>query len=100
LLTRAVCADCQSAANPFSFVSARLAAVALVLCLAARAAGQLHGLVHDAAGSPVAGAQVIAHSSKENTDRAFVSAADGSFAIADLKPGHYQFKATKLGFAD
>jgi hypothetical protein len=29
-----------------------------------------------------------------------VSAADGSFALTDLKPGHYQIRATKLGFAD
>jgi hypothetical protein len=29
-----------------------------------------------------------------------VSAADGSFSVNDLPPGHYQFKATKHGFAD
>jgi len=62
--------------------------------------GQVHGLIQDAAGSRVAGAHIIAHNSLENTDRAFVSGADGSFAMDDLKPGHYQFKATKRGFAD
>ena len=91
----------KSALNPFSFIRARPGAVvAFILCLAARAAGQVHGVVHDSIGSPVAGAQVVAHNSTESTDRTFASAADGSFAIDDLKPGHYQFKATKLGFAD
>ena len=74
--------------------------VALILCLAARAAGQMHGMVHDSDGSPVAGAQVAAHSSTEKPDRTVLSASDGSFAMPDLKPGHYQYKATKRGFAD
>jgi hypothetical protein len=60
----------------------------------------VHGRIQDADRSPVAGAQVVAHSSRENVDRAFVSSADGSFTIDDLQPGHYQFKATKPGFAD
>jgi hypothetical protein len=62
--------------------------------------GRLHGLIQDASGSPVVGAEVVAHSSVDNTNRAFVSAADGSFSIQDLHPGHYQFKATKRGFVD
>jgi hypothetical protein len=74
--------------------------VAFLLWFAVRAYAQVHGQIQDASGSPVAGAQVLAHNSAEHTDRAFASAADGTFTIADLKPGHYQFKATKLGFAD
>ena len=62
--------------------------------------GRVHGMIQDAGGSPVAGAQFVAHDSLENTDRAVVSAADGSFTIDDVKPGRYQFKATKRGFAD
>jgi hypothetical protein len=62
--------------------------------------GRVHGLIRDAAGSPVAGAQVVARNSPENSDRAVVSTADGSFTLDDLKPGHYHFKATKRGFAD
>ncbi len=86
---------------PFGFIRARpIAVAALILWLAGRAPGQVHGLIRDASGSPVAGAQVVAHNSLENTDRAFVSAADGSFTMDDLKPGHYRFKATKRGFAD
>jgi Carboxypeptidase regulatory-like domain/Putative beta-barrel porin-2, OmpL-like. bbp2 len=90
---------------PFTLVRARpIAVVALILWLVIRAPGQVqgrvHGLIQDAGGSPVAGAQIVAHSSRENTDRAFVSAMDGSFTMDDLNPGHYQFKATKRGFAD
>ena len=89
----------KSAVIPFTFVRVRLiAVVALILWLAIRAPGQVqgrvHGLIQDAGGSPVAGAQVVAHSPRENTDRAFLSAADGSFTMDGLNPGHYQFKAT------
>jgi len=95
----------KSALIPFPFVSARpIGVVALTLWLAIRAPGQVqgrvHGVIQDAGGSPVAGAQIVAHSPRENTDRAFVSAADGSFTMNDLNPGHYQFKAAKRGFAD
>ena len=59
----------KSALIPFTFVRARpIAVVALILWLAIRAPGQVHGLIQDAGGSPVAGAQVVAHSSRENTD--------------------------------
>jgi hypothetical protein len=72
--------------------------------LATRSSGQVngrvHGLIHDAAGSPVAGAPVVARNARENSDRAVVSAADGSFTMDDLKPGHYQFKAARRGFAE
>ena len=60
----------------------------------------MHGLVQDSGGSPVAGAQVVAHNLGENTDRACISAADGYFTTDGLTAGHYQFKATKRGFAD
>src|SRR5580658_1077513 len=81
-----------------------IAMAAVAICLAGRGSGQMqgrvHGVIQGADGSPVAGAQAVAHSTRENTDRASTSAADGSFTIDDLKPGHYQVKATKLGFAD
>ncbi len=95
----------KSALIPFTFVRPRpIAVVALVLWIVIRAPGQVqgrvHGLIQDAGGSPVAGAQVVAHSPQENIDRASVSAADGFFTMDALNPGHYQFKATKRGFAD
>jgi hypothetical protein len=91
----------KSALVSFTFAGARTIAVALLmLWFAARAPAQVRGLVQDASGAPVAGAQVVAHTTSEKVDQAFASAADGSFTTAGLKPGHYQFKATKLGFAD
>ncbi len=81
-------------------VRARLFTIGLLLCTAACAAGEVRGVVRSADGSPAAGAQIVAHSSHENADRMAASNADGSFSIVGLKPGHYQFKATKLGFGD
>jgi hypothetical protein len=44
-------------------------------------------------------AQVLAHNVEEKLDRAVVTSADGSFVIENLKPGHYQVKVIKQGFA-
>src|ERR1700722_5350957 len=77
-----------------------IAVAVLILWFAVRAPGQVRGLIQDAGGAPVAGAQVAADNHSENIHRVFVSAADGSFEMVGLKPGHYQFQATKLGFAD
>jgi len=76
------------------------ARVGLIFLSVVGADAQVHGLIQDLAGSPIAGAQVVAHSASENTDRTAVSGADGRFAMPALKPGHYQFRATKHGFAD
>jgi len=90
----------------FPFVRARPVALVafLFLWLAMRAPcqapGRVHGLIRDAGGSPVAGAQVVAHSARENSGQVSLSAADGSFRMDSLPPGHYQFKAAKRGFAD
>jgi hypothetical protein len=72
----------------------------LVYFFVSPAHAQVHGLIQDAAGSAVAGAQVLARNTRANKDRAFVSAADGSFEMKGLTPGHYQFRAVKQGFAD
>src|SRR5579863_9291252 len=81
-----------------------MAVAALILSIAVCAPGQdrpqVHGLIQGPAGSPVAGAQVVAHNTQDNTDQAVVSAANGSFTMSGLRPGHYQFRATKRGFAD
>jgi len=77
-----------------------VALVAFILWLVVPAFGQVHGLIGDTGGSPVAGAQIVAHNSLGTPNQVSTSAADGSFAMKDLKPGHYQFKAEKLGFAD
>jgi hypothetical protein len=95
----------KSALIAFTLARARPIALAiLILCFALGASGQVRGLIQDSAGAPVAGAQVVAHNtarnSGDNLDQQFMSAADGYFTTIGLKPGHYQFKATKLGFND
>ncbi len=72
----------------------------LLLLSVAASCAQVHGRIQDAAGLPIAGAQVIAHTASESTDRTADSGADGSFSMDGLKPGHYQFRATKRGFRD
>jgi hypothetical protein len=85
----------------FTFAHVRpIAVTVLSLWFAVCAPAQVRGLIQDAGGAPVVGAQVVAHNTGDNMDRAFASAADGSFTMAGLKPGHYQFKAAKRGFAD
>jgi hypothetical protein len=69
----------------------------LLLLPVIAAHAQVRGLIQDIAGSPIAGAQVVAHGSSDQTA---VSGIDGWFAMDALKPGHYQFRATKRGFAD
>ena len=61
---------------------------------------QVHGVIRDPSGAAVAGAKVVGHDPGKNLDRVVASAADGSFVIDGLEPGHYQFKATKSEFAD
>lgn len=69
-------------------------------CAFGQATARIHGLVTDSAGSIVAGARVVARSSPDNTDRAFVSSQDGLFEADGLNPGRYRFQAAKSGFAD
>jgi hypothetical protein len=55
----------------------------------------LHGITVNADGTPIASAPVIIHRSDDNTDRTVISGFDGTFSIANLKPGHYEVKASK-----
>jgi hypothetical protein len=60
--------------------------------------GDRRGTTRDPAGLLQPQAAVNVHSLEENTDRKAGSGGDGSFAIENLKPGHYQLTATKEGF--
>lgn len=64
---------------------------------AASLPGDIHGVVRDSEGQPVAGAQVLVHSVDENTDHAVLSAMDGAFLVKGLKPGQYHLTASKEG---
>jgi putative OmpL-like beta-barrel porin-2/carboxypeptidase family protein len=61
-------------------------------------AGRLQGVTLRADDRPLPQVVVIVHNLGENVDRAVMSNADGTFAVGDLKPGHYQLTATKPGF--
>ena len=61
--------------------------------------GVINGITRDAAsGQPLATAQIIAHNTDTGIDQTAVSGADGSFAIANLRPGRYEMAVTKDGF--
>ena len=64
---------------------------------AASLPGDIHGVVRDSEGQPVAGAQVLVHNVGENTDHAVLSAMDGAFLVKGLKPGQYHLTVSKEG---
>jgi hypothetical protein len=66
-----------------------LALFALPTTVFAQSAGAIRGIVWTAEGKPFAGAEVFIHQANENTHLTTTSAADGTFAAPDLKPGHY-----------
>jgi len=60
----------------------------------------LHGSVRTAGGQPATGAEVIVHYAEGHLDQTVATSADGTFAIGNLKPGHYSLVAHKEGFGD
>lgn len=58
----------------------------------------LRGTTRDPSGLPLPQAVVTVHSLDESNDRNTVSGDDGSFAVENLQPGHYQLTAAKEGF--
>src|ERR1017187_971443 len=59
--------------------------------------GALQGVALDAAGNPLAMANVAISSVDGSTDRKVVSDRDGVFAAGRLKPGQYRITASKEG---
>ena len=71
----------------------------LVPALAAQQTnGIVQGTVSDAAGAVVAGADVTVVNDSTAYTRSTTSGADGSYAFAELPPGHYHVTVTKQGF--
>jgi hypothetical protein len=66
-----------------------LALLAIPMAGFAQSAGEIRGIVWTAEGKPSAGAEVFIHKTDENSHLTTTSAADGTFAVHDLKPGHY-----------
>ncbi|MGA2131506.1 MAG: TonB-dependent receptor [Bryobacteraceae bacterium] len=58
----------------------------------------VHGVTLRPDGAPLAEAQVVIHSQRDNTDQSVVSGQDGAFVAVNLKPGRYQLIASKDGF--
>src|SRR4029079_18798076 len=66
--------------------------------LAQVAAGELTGLVRDAAGAPVPGAEVTVANIENNRQRVFISNRDGVYTAASLAPGGYRIEVELAGF--
>jgi hypothetical protein len=60
--------------------------------------GDLRGTTRDPSGLVLPQSVVTVHSLEESNDRQIVSGDDGSFAVQNLQPGHYQLTAAKEGF--
>ena len=82
------------------FTLAAFVSTCLVLPLAHAQStfGDLRGTTRDPSGLALAQATVTVHSLDANTDRSVVSGDDGSFAVENLLPGHYQLTAAKADF--
>jgi Putative beta-barrel porin-2, OmpL-like. bbp2/Carboxypeptidase regulatory-like domain len=65
---------------------------------AAPALGALRGVTRGPGGQALPAVKVILHSVAEKTELTTVSGADGTFVIADIKPGQYELTASADGF--
>lgn len=62
--------------------------------------GSVRGNVQDASGSAIPGAQIVLHSTDENTDRTVDTDGSGAFIFENVKAGKYSLRAHRDGFAD
>src|SRR4029077_2535633 len=76
-----------------------LAAAPAVFGQAASGTGTISGLVTDATGSVVPGADVVVRNVDTNVARNLKSNDAGLYEAVSLQPGSYEVKATKPGFA-
>src|SRR5262249_57552411 len=60
---------------------------------------QIHGIVSDATGAVISGAQVKATQTETGQVRTTVSGADGSFVLPNLAVGHYNLEVTSQAFS-
>ena len=60
---------------------------------------QIRGVIQDASGAAVAGAQIKLTSTSTGAVRTAVSGADGSYLLPDLSVGSYTLEVTKEGFS-
>jgi hypothetical protein len=90
------------------FIAAHFFIVCLVICLRVQLSygaqssittGTLLGVVRDASGAVILGADVSARNVDTNQTRESVSASDGEYRIAALPVGDYEVRVVKEGFA-
>jgi hypothetical protein len=62
--------------------------------------GSVRGNVLDASGAAIPDAQIVLHSSDENTERAVNTDTSGGFVFENVKAGKYTLRAHRDGFAD
>ena len=62
--------------------------------------GSVRGNVQDASGSAIPGAQIVLHSTDENTERTVDTDTSGTFIFENVKAGKYSLRAHRDGFAD
>src|SRR5580704_17849709 len=62
------------------------------------ALASLRGATRSVDGLPIPGVHIIAHRVDDSSDSSVSSGADGTFAVAELKPGQYRISASKPGF--
>src|SRR5258705_4011281 len=62
--------------------------------------GSVRGNVQDASGSAIPGAEIVLHSTDENTERTVDTDTSGAFIFENVKAGKYTLRAHRDGFAD
>jgi hypothetical protein len=62
--------------------------------------GSVRGNVLDASGAAIPGAQIVLHSTDENTERTVGTDPSGAFIFENVKAGKYTLRAHRDGFAD
>jgi hypothetical protein len=62
--------------------------------------GSVRGNVQDASGAAIPDAQIVLHSTDENTERAVNTDTSGAFVFENVKAGKYTLRAHRDGFAD
>jgi Carboxypeptidase regulatory-like domain/TonB dependent receptor len=62
--------------------------------------GSVRGNVLDASGAAIPDAQIMLHSTDENTERTVATDASGAFIFENVKAGKYTLRAHRDGFAD
>src|SRR5665213_1477378 len=65
----------------------------------AQATSQIQGVVQDATGAAVPGAEVKATQTDTNAVRATISGADGTYVLPNLPIGPYRVEVSKVGFS-